>query len=123
MSQFIPGDEKMHELSIAMEIITIVQEEIVKRNLNGVKEVNVRLGALTGVDPEALSFGFESATIDSPLADTKLVIEQIPVKGKCRSCGKDIHVDDFVFLCPYCDSTNIDITQGEELNIEYLVEE
>ena len=113
----------MHELSIAREIITIVQEEMVKRDLNGVKEVSVRLGALTGVDPEALSFSFESATLDSPLSETKLVIEQIPVKGKCRSCGKDFQIDDFVFLCPYCDSIDIDVMQGEELNVEYLVEE
>jgi len=113
----------MHELSIANEIIDIVQEEIVKRDLNGVKEVSVQLGGLTGVDPEALSFSFEAAIIDTPLSETKLIIEQIPAKGKCRSCGKDLQVDDFVFLCPYCDSANIDITQGKELNVEYLVEE
>ena len=112
----------MHELSIALEIITIVEDEIVKRNLDGIAEVNISLGALSGVDPEALSFSFEAETIDTPLAETRLVIQQIPVKGICRSCKKDFSVDDFIFLCPYCDSVDINITQGNELDINYLVE-
>ena len=100
-------------------VLTAVREAITKSKETAAKQ----LGGLTGVDPEALSFSFEAATIDTPLSETKLIIEQIPAKGKCRSCGKDLQVDDFVFLCPYCDSANIDITQGKELNVEYLVEE
>jgi len=115
-------NDRMHELSIAMEIITIVENEIAKHNLRGVAEINIRLGALTGVDPEALSFGFEAATIDTPLAGTKLDIKRIPVKGKCRSCEQAFSVNDFIFRCPYCDSADIEVIQGEELNIDYLVE-
>ncbi len=112
----------MHELSVANEIIIIVQREIDKRNLKGVAEVNVRLGALSGINPEALAFSFEAATIDSPLAGTKLTIDRIPAEERCRLCGKGFQVDDLIFLCPHCESANIEITQGEELDIEYLVE-
>ncbi len=112
----------MHELGIALEIINIVREESSKRNLNRLQEIGIRLGSLSGVDPEALSFSFEAATLDTLLASAKLIIEQIPVRGKCRSCGKELQVDDFVFMCPHCDSVDIDITQGQELDLAYLVE-
>ena len=112
----------MHELSIAMEIIDIIQQETIKRKLKSISEVGVSIGAISGIDPEALSFSFEAAAINSPLAKTKLVIEQVPVKGRCRLCGKYMQIDDFIFLCPHCDSTDIDITQGEEINLQYLVE-
>jgi hydrogenase nickel incorporation protein HypA/HybF len=112
----------MHELGIALEIINIVREESSKRNLHELQEIGIRLGSLSGVDPEALSFSFEAATWDTPLASAKLRIEQIPVGGECRSCGKKLQLDDFVFMCPHCDSTDIDITQGEELDLAYLVE-
>jgi hydrogenase nickel incorporation protein HypA/HybF len=112
----------MHELGIALEIMNIVEDQMSKRSLDRLKEVGVRVGSLSGVDPEALSFSFEAATIDTPLAGAELVIEQIPVRGACRSCGKEVEVDDFVFMCPHCDSRDIEITQGQELDVAYLVE-
>lgn len=112
----------MHELSVAHEIISIIKEEIDKYNLKGVKEVKVRVGALSGVSPDALSFGFEAAIMDSPLSGIKLLIEEIRVRARCRACGRIVRVDDFIFLCPYCDSRELKIIKGEELNVAYLVE-
>jgi len=113
----------MHELHIATEIITIVQEEMATRRLSEVKAVGIRLGVLSGVDPEALTFGFEAATIDTPQSGAKLIIERIPVQGRCRSCKKDFQVEEFIFMCPHCCSTDMEITQGEELDVAYLVGE
>lgn len=113
----------MHELSIATEIITIAQKEMTERRLDTIKAVGVRLGALSGIDPEALSFGFQAGTIDTPLADVELIIEQVPVKGRCRSCGRGFQVDEFIFLCPHCQSTDMELTQGEELEIAHLIVE
>jgi len=112
----------MHELSIAQEIIAIVQEEMARHNLRGVREVKVRLGALSGIDPESLAFSFEAATIDTSLSETKLLIEEISVRAKCRACGRIVRVDDFIFICPYCDSGDLKIIRGEELDVAYLVE-
>lgn len=113
----------MHELYIATEIISIIQEEMAKRHLNRIKEVGIRLGALSGVDPEALAFSFEAATIDTPQSGSRLVIEHIPVCGRCRSCKKDFRVKEFIFMCPSCCSTDIEVTQGEELDLAYLAGE
>ena len=111
----------MHELSIAMEIIAIVQEEMDNLNLTKVETVNLRLGVLTGVNPDALSFGFEASVVDTRLDGARLVIEEIPIRGRCRSCGKDFEVAEFMFLCPHCSSTDLDILTGEELDIDHLV--
>ncbi len=113
----------MHELSIARNIIDIVTAEADKRHLDRVTAIHLRIGALSGVDPEALSFGFEAATLDTRLAGTKLVIRQVPVKAKCRACGREFTVKDLMFLCPNCHSVDVDVTQGEEMQIEHLVVE
>lgn len=113
----------MHELRVATEIIAIVEKEMSDRHLNKIEEVGIRLGALSGVDSESLSFGFEAATIDTPLAGTRLRIEYIPVQGNCRSCAKCFEVEEFIFICPYCASTDIEIARGEELDITYLMAE
>ncbi len=113
----------MHELGVAQEIISIVEKEMARLKLKKVEAVNIRLGALTGLNPDALSFGFEAGIIDTPLADAKLIIERIPIKGKCRTCRKNFEVDEFTFVCPHCCSTDMEITQGEELDIDHLVGE
>jgi len=111
----------MHELSIAKEIISAVEKEVSKRRLSDVTEIKLKVGALAGVDPESLSFGFKASTIGTLFEKTKLTIEWVHVKGKCRICGKSISIDDLIFICPNCDSTDIEILQGEELDIEYLI--
>ncbi|NUO79725.1 hydrogenase maturation nickel metallochaperone HypA [candidate division KSB1 bacterium] len=110
----------MHELSIATSIVDTVLQEIQRKNLPPVQAIAVRIGALSSVDPEALRFGFDAIIIATPLAHTKLEIEFVPVQGKCRGCDREFSVVDFVFMCPFCQSGQIEVTHGEELEISYL---
>ena len=112
----------MHELSIALEIISIVEKEIKERGLGPIDKIKLRIGALAGVDPEALSFGFEAASADTGLAGTALDIEWVEVKGRCLNCHKTFAIDDYAFLCPYCNSLDVEVIQGEELDILHLEE-
>lgn len=113
----------MHELRIAQAVIDIVEYETTRRQLKTVTAVGVRVGALSGVHPDALSFSFEAATVDTSLAEAKLVIEQLAAKGHCQSCGNEFEIEEFVFLCPSCGSREVDVLQGEELDVAYLIGE
>lgn len=110
----------MHELSIAASIVDTVLQEIQRKNLSLVQTIAVRIGALSSVDPEALRFGFDAIIVDTPLVNTKLEIEFVPVQGKCRACNSEFAVQGFVFSCPHCNSRQIDMTRGDELDIAYL---
>ena len=111
----------MHELSVAVKIIEIVEKEAAEKKLEKVEAIGLKIGALTGVDPEALRFAFEASTADTSLAGAKIEIENIPVRGACRSCGETIEVKDFVFICPRCGGGDLEIKHGEELDIAYIV--
>lgn len=113
----------MHELSIAAEIITSVEQVISSRKLKNISVVGLRLGALSGIDPDALSFGFQAGTIDTPLDGMTLDIEWLPIRGRCRLCWKAFEVKEYIFACPYCACSDLEITQGEELEITHLVTE
>jgi hydrogenase nickel incorporation protein HypA/HybF len=112
----------MHELSIALEIISIVEKEIDRRKLGRIDSIKLRVGALAGVDPEALSFGFEAASADTSLAGTTLDIDWVEVQGRCLNCGEEFAIDDYAFLCPRCDSPEVEITRGQELDIMHITE-
>jgi hydrogenase nickel incorporation protein HypA/HybF len=64
----------MHELSVAVSLVEIATEE--GGRLGGrVCAVHVKIGQLAGVAKEALSFSFDIASQDTPIAGSRLVIE------------------------------------------------
>jgi hydrogenase nickel incorporation protein HypA/HybF len=107
----------MHELSIATEIIDIVDKEAARLHIARVGEINLKIGALSGVNPDALLFALEASTIGTPLEKVKVNIETVPVRGSCRACGREFELNEFVFVCSHCGSGDLHITGGEELDI------
>jgi hydrogenase nickel incorporation protein HypA/HybF len=110
----------MHELTLAESIVSTVKKAIQDRDGAKVQLVRVKIGQLTEIVPDALQFGFESLIIDTPLAGAKLEIEQVPIVGKCEQCGHEFTVEEFMFICPKCFSSNIQMIQGDELEISNI---
>ena len=113
----------MHELAVAREIIDIVQGEMDRQGLRRIEAVALRIGALTGINADALTFGFDASVIDSPLAGAQLIIESLPVRAACRSCGRESEIEPYLFICPHCSGTELEIVQGDELDIDHVLGE
>jgi hydrogenase nickel incorporation protein HypA/HybF len=110
----------MHELSIAQSILDTVLTEKQARDLDRVDSITVRVGALSGVLPDALEFSFEAIRIGTELEQCQLQIETVPISVACRTCGRTSTVENFLFLCPTCESVHIDVEAGYELEIAYI---
>ena len=110
----------MHELSIANSILEAVRKE--RERLDGARitKVGVRVGELAGVDPEALSFGFEVLVKDSGLEPLALDIEPVPRRHECSHCRHVFPVVDYQLDCPACGSTETRCIAGDELDLAYL---
>jgi hydrogenase nickel incorporation protein HypA/HybF len=96
--------------------------EIARRHARGqrVTQVDVRVGRLRQVVPASLEFAFEVIAQGTELEVAELVIEQVPVGGTCRECGTAAELPDFPLLCPSCGGVDLEITSGEELEVESL---
>lgn len=108
----------MHEMGIAMEIVEIAGASL-PAEVTGAKveKVNLRIGKLAAVVPDSLRFCFEVITKDTPFAGSALHIEDVPVVVKCRSCRKEWTVDGPDFRCKTCQSSEVDILSGREIEI------
>ncbi len=108
----------MHEMGIAMQIIEIAESSIPDDMKDArIKKVNVKIGKLSAVVPVSLRFCFEIAVKDTRLSGAELVIEEIPVRARCRECSKEWMIHDPDFKCIECGSGKIDILSGRELDI------
>ncbi len=65
----------MHELSIAVQIVEIAEDELVRHGGDRVRSIHVQLGALSGVAKEALQFSFGMACEGTTAEGANLVIE------------------------------------------------
>jgi len=108
----------MHELSIAMNILDILQDTCRTQNYGRVNTVFVRIGRASGIQADALHFAFEHARAGTIAADARLQIEEISVGGHCDDCGAEFTVEEkYVFECPRCGGSRFRITSGHELEI------
>ena len=65
----------MHELSLAISLIEGIEAECAARGLPRVRAVHLRLGALSGVSQDALSFAYELACQGTALEGSHIVAE------------------------------------------------
>jgi hydrogenase nickel incorporation protein HypA/HybF len=110
----------MHELSIAMSIIDMAQEEAERRNVQ-VEAVHLELGALSGVVKEALLFSYEIACDGTLLEGSRLVVKDVPIEAFCPSCNQPKILTSMQwFHCPDCGTATSEILRGKELLITAL---
>jgi len=111
----------MHELSIAMSIVEIAQEEAKRRGQAHVLAVHLRLGLLSGVVKEALLGSYEMACAATPLEGSQLLVEEIPVEVFCPKCDAPRLVSSIQwFCCPECGTPTPTVLRGKELEVVAL---
>lgn len=111
----------MHELSIAMSIVDAAAEEAARRGASHVNAVHMKLGPLSGVVKDALLFSYEVACEGTPLAGSRLLIEDVPVVAYCGQCCEDQIIESIQrFTCPKCGALTPDVMQGRELLVTAL---
>ncbi|HWB86599.1 MAG TPA: hydrogenase maturation nickel metallochaperone HypA [Bryobacteraceae bacterium] len=67
----------MHELSIAMSILDAAEEEAENHGGGCVSAIYLKIGALSGVVPGALTAAYELARENTSLSECRLVIEEV----------------------------------------------
>ncbi|SDW27518.1 hydrogenase nickel incorporation protein HypA/HybF [Lutibacter oricola] len=110
----------MHELSIAMDIVRITENETTKANANKVTKIELEVGVLSGVEVDSLEFVWSSAVKDSILEKANLKILKISGKGKCKDCNTEFEMENIFDVCPKCSSNFKSILQGKELRVKTL---
>lgn len=110
----------MHELSIAQSILDIVLEEMRKHGVTGVRVVRLKIGDLTAVVPESLTFCWSIATEGTPAEGSVLDIQSVPIRARCGKCGHEFEIEDHQYLCPQCESGQIQLLSGRELYIQEI---
>ena len=107
----------MHELALAEAIVAIAEEHAGARR---VARVELAVGGLRQVVPEALAFAFDLVAAGTPVEGAELVIEEVPVCVRCARCAAESEAREFPLACASCGSVDVEVVAGDELLVESL---
>ena len=110
----------MHELSIALGIVKIAEDETAKAKAKKVTKIELEIGVLAGVEIDSLNFVWESAVRSTVLENAKKEILVIKGKGKCIDCDTVFNMKNIYDICPKCKSNFKGIIQGKELRVKAI---
>ncbi|MFZ4857388.1 MAG: hydrogenase maturation nickel metallochaperone HypA [Desulfuromonadaceae bacterium] len=107
----------MHEMSITQGIIELCLDHAGGRR---VSSLDVEIGELSSVEPQAIEFCFEACSRDTLLEGARLNIIRIPGTGRCLDCHRDTPLTEIYGSCAACGSSRVSIVAGEELRVREI---
>lgn len=107
----------MHELGITRNIVSICGERAGGRR---VSRVQLEIGRLSAVMPDAIRFCFDVVSQGSVVEGARLEIIEVAGLGRCRGCGASIALASSSRRCPVCQSLDVELLAGDELTIKEM---
>jgi len=107
----------MHEMSLAEAVVRIVTDRARAAAVDRITTVRLEIGALSHVEPAALSFAFEAVAPGTPAEGAALEITRAPGRARCDSCGTTVEIDRLGAACPACGAYGLTVLSGDELRV------
>lgn len=105
----------MHELSVCQSMLAQVEQIALQHQANRVTGITLRIGPLSGIEPVLLQQAFTLARAGSVAEQASLVIESLPIRVKCRSCGQESEAMPNRLLCRHCGDYHTQLISGDEM--------
>lgn len=110
----------MHELTLALNIVQILEEQSALLKFNRVKQVWLEIGALSCIEETSLRFGLDAAIRDTLADGAQFHIEIKPARCWCHECSKPFTTTHHTASCPVCHSFQIQHENGTEMRVREL---
>ncbi|MFH0795335.1 MAG: hydrogenase maturation nickel metallochaperone HypA [bacterium] len=107
----------MHEVSLMEETLELALEQARLQRAERIHAIQLRVGALSGAVPEALTFAFEAVTSNTIAEGARLEIVHQPSACYCATCRDEFEPADLFFECPRCHKMSTEIVRGRDLEL------
>jgi hydrogenase nickel incorporation protein HypA/HybF len=110
----------MHELSIAENLLQLLEEQAVVKRFHKVAKVTLRIGRLSHVSVDALVFCFDAVTLGTVAEGATLEVLHEAGMALCPACGKEAPAAEIMDECPFCGAVGRRITGGRDITLAGL---
>jgi hydrogenase nickel incorporation protein HypA/HybF len=110
----------MHELSIALGIVQLAEDEVNKANARQVDTIELEIGAFSGIELDSFDYVWPVAVKNTVLEHSRKEISYIHGLGYCMDCQKEFSMEHLFDPCPSCGNYLKNIIKGRELRVVAL---
>ena len=107
----------MHEFSIMESALEQILDQAQLAGAAKVYAIRLRIGALSGVVPDALQFAFEGLSPGTIAEGARLDLDVIPARFWCATCQQEFQADNMFAECPVCATPSRHLRSGRELEV------
>jgi hydrogenase nickel incorporation protein HypA/HybF len=108
----------MHEYSIVQALVDRVDREARARRATAVHRLSIRIGELSGVDPDLLTTAYETFRERTICDGAELDVRMVAARWECPVCGSAISRGDLL-TCPTC-RVPARLTEGDEIMLDRI---
>jgi hydrogenase nickel incorporation protein HypA/HybF len=105
----------MHEMAIAASVVEHMLDVARRSGAVRVTAVELEIGALQLIVPEALELAFEAATQETVAQGATLKITSTPAAAECRQCSTRFEPQIDNYLCPHCQQADVRLVAGNDI--------
>ncbi|WP_144208021.1 hydrogenase maturation nickel metallochaperone HypA [Shewanella donghaensis] len=110
----------MHEYSIVTSLIEQIEQLARDNNANEIIKVKIKVGVLSGVEPQLLATAFETFKLDGICHNAELDMNIQPLVIHCRHCDTETELTERNIVCPTCHGTDTHVMDGEQMMLMQL---
>lgn len=110
----------MHELSVCISLLEQVEHIARERDAGSVAKIVLKIGPLSGVEPELLRQAYPLAAAGTLAEDAELVIEAATIVVRCSQCGAESDALPNRLLCERCGDFRTNIVSGDDMILERI---
>ena len=110
----------MHEFSVVQSLLDLIEKHALENKAKSVSKVVIKVGKMSGIEPHLLKIAFDTFKEKTICENAKLEMVIQDVIAKCEDCNKDFTIENNRFICPFCNSYNLQIVDGEDMYLMSL---
>lgn len=114
------GGLLMHEMSLAENVLQIIEQEGREQGFTRVRTVWLEIGQLASVEPCAMRFCFDAVMAGGIAEGAQLEIIEIAGQGRCAQCDIDVPLAALYEACPHCGGYQVRVTGGDAMRVKEL---
>jgi hydrogenase nickel incorporation protein HypA/HybF len=108
----------MHELSVCLSLLQQLETIARQHNAASVDQVYLKVGPLSGIEPELLRKAYPLAVAGTVAEAAELFIEYGEVIVTCTECGAESPAKPNRLLCAACGDFRTRLISGDEMTLQ-----
>lgn len=105
----------MHEYSVVQALLEQIENIAKENDATQVTKIIVKIGVMSGVEVHLLEVAFNTFKEKTICDGAEFIINIQPITIRCNSCNETSELEKIHYCCQKCDSTDVEVIDGEEM--------